>query len=119
MNQPQLVIQDETSRPSSPPNLPSSLPFLYEEKRSNLKNKMRSYGADQLKLTPGLDPSNLSTSPIAEPIPILTGNGLSFSDSIDEKKQPMFCVIRIRFIANRFDYSFFILFFCFCLGIRR
>lgn len=93
MNQPQLIIEDETSRPSSPPNLPTSLPFLYEEKRSNLKNKMRSYEADQLKLTPGLDPSNLSTSPIAEPI--FTGNRLSFPDSIDEEKQHMFRVIKM------------------------
>lgn len=94
MNQPKLVIEDETSTPSSPPNLPTSLPFIYEGKRSNLKNKMRSYEADQLKLTPGLDPSNLSTSPIAEPI--FTGTGLSFPDSINgEKQQHMFHVIKM------------------------
>lgn len=52
----------ETAGPS---NIPS---FLNDSKRSILKSSLRDYEADPVKLTPGLDPSQLSTSPIAEPI---------------------------------------------------
>lgn len=88
MNKPQLLIDDETS----PPSLPTPLPFFYEAKRSNLKNKMRSYEADQIKLTPGLDPSNLSTSPISEPIFTDTGTELQFANAGDVQ-QHMFNVL--------------------------
>lgn len=47
------------------PNIPS---FLMDSKRSLLKSNLRAYEAEPVKLTPGLDPSHLSTSPISEPV---------------------------------------------------
>lgn len=94
MSQPRLVIEETAAADNSEhsesattvPALPSSIPFFLapataDTKRSILKSNLRAYEADPVKLTPGLDPSHLSTSPIAEPV--LTGPKVKFS-SIDE-----------------------------------
>jgi hypothetical protein len=66
MSQPKLVIEDEDEVPAIPAPIPSFLPA--DAKRSILKSNLRAYEADPVKLTPGLDTSQLSTSPIAEPV---------------------------------------------------
>ena len=77
--QPKLVIDGDGDTVAAIPAIPSQIPsftttttnipsFLTDSKRSILKSSLRAYEADPVKLTPGLDPSNLSTSPIAEPV---------------------------------------------------
>ena len=76
--QPKLLIdgdeEGDHSAAKGIPAIPSQIPslnspsFLANSKRSVLKSSLRAYEADPVKLTPGLDPSNLSTSPIAEPV---------------------------------------------------
>lgn len=61
-------------------NIPS---FLRDYKRSILKSSSRAaYEAEPVKLTPGLDPSHLSTSPIAEPVIDQSRVRFSSSDQI-------------------------------------
>lgn len=67
MSQPKLVIDDDDNSlavPAIPSNIPSFL--AADAKRSILKSNLRAYEADPVKLTPGLDTTQLSTSPIAE-----------------------------------------------------
>lgn len=82
MSQPKLVIEDSDEQRDRLPALPASIPsFLAssDTKRSILKSNLRAYEADPVKLTPGLDPSHLSTSPIAEPV--ITGPRVRFSST--------------------------------------
>jgi hypothetical protein len=67
--QPKVVIDhdyDSLAVPSIPTDIPSFL--TTDTKRSILKSNLRDYEADPVKLTPGLDTTQLSTSPIAEPL---------------------------------------------------
>ena len=67
--QPKIVIDhddDSLAVPAIPTDIPSFLEI--DAKRSILKLNLRDYEADPLKLTPGLDTTQLSTSPITEPI---------------------------------------------------
>lgn len=67
--QPKIVIDnddDSLAVPAIPADIPSFLAI--EAKRSILKSNLRDYEEDPIKLTPGLDNTQLSTSPIAEPI---------------------------------------------------
>lgn len=82
MNQPKLIIDHEDFDKTDIPTLPSSIPsFLAstDSKSSIIKSNLRAYEADPIKLTPGLDPSHFSTSPIAEPV--LTGPRVRFSST--------------------------------------
>lgn len=67
--QPKIVIDNDDDLlavPAIPAEIPSFLQI--DTKRSILKSNLRAYEADPIKLTPGLDTTQLSTSPIAEPI---------------------------------------------------
>lgn len=60
-------IQDDDSGIILPPTIPGKIPSfsnLPDAKRSVLKSNLRAYEADPVKLTPGLDPTQLSTSPV-------------------------------------------------------
>lgn len=76
---PKLVVdsnddEDYPSVQAIPGQIPSftassDIPsFMRDTKRSILKSSLRTYEDEPVRLTPGLDPSNLSTSPIAEPV---------------------------------------------------
>ena len=91
--QPKLVIDDDdspsasasstassTAIPAIPTKIPSFLASAADSKRSILKSSLRAYEADPVKLTPGLDPSHLSTSPIAEPV-VLTQPRVRFAST--------------------------------------
>ena len=56
-----VVIEDEPQQPET---------FLRDDskRRSILKSALRTYEADPVRLTPGLDTSNISVSPISEPV---------------------------------------------------
>jgi hypothetical protein len=45
---------------------PKTAAFLADSKRSILKSTLRTYEADPVRLTPGLDTSNISLSPLSE-----------------------------------------------------
>lgn len=70
MSQQQKIVIDHDDDSLAVPAIPADIPsFLgINAKRSILKSNLRDYEADPVKLTPGLDTTQLSTSPIAEPI---------------------------------------------------
>ena len=110
---PKLVIEEEKrdkivegiNIPAQPSSIPSFFDASADTKRSILKSNLRAYEADPVKLTPGLDPSHLSTSPISEPI--LAGPRVRFS-SVDQ-------IFHVLFR------SFYVYSLCYCcnLGFRR
>lgn len=80
--QPKLVVdgdeEGDFNGPAAVPAIPGRIPsftahsnipsFVMDSKRSILKSSLRAYEAESVRLTPGLDPSQLSTSSIAEPV---------------------------------------------------
>ena len=106
--QPKLVIDDDdspsastsssTAIPAIPSQIPSFLASTADSKRSILKSSLRAYEADPVKLTPGLDPSHLSTSPIAEPV-VLTQPRVRFA-STDQIFQVSLKSVYIRMYTN-------------------
>lgn len=90
--QPKIVIDNDDDLlavPAIPADIPSFLEI--DTKRSILKSNLRAYEADPVKLTPGLDTTQLSTSPIAEPI-FSTGSRVRFAstDHVFQVKPPNF-----------------------------
>ena len=78
MNLPKIVVEtdEEVNKVPAVPNtirsnISTTFPNnLNDSKRSILKSNLRAYESDPVKLTPGLDPTQLSTntSSISEPI---------------------------------------------------
>lgn len=79
MNLPKIVVEaeeeagtavnhDSSTFPAIPTAIPS-FPVLPDTKRSILKSNLRTYEAAPVKLTPGLDPTQLSTSPVYNQAP--------------------------------------------------